>query len=185
MILGNYYQQILESLLLSYPRLEVSLPSQHSLLNLLGSLRYLYEYMDCLKQFFFQAVDSIQNSNAERPFSGIQAYIDANLTNQIRLEEVAALFGYNSTYLGKLFKKETGSSFNSYLNEKRIEYAKTLLEKNVSVTEAAEKSGYSNFNYFTMIFKQLVGDTPSKYRSKFHSLKQGFPLDSLLSQKEP
>ena len=166
MILSNYYQQILTIIINYYPRLEIILPSQYILMNQLGNMNYLYEYIAYLKKILYQACNSIQESNRERPCQSIQAYIDANLSSSLKLEEIAELFGYNSTYLGKLFKKETGSSFNTYLNEKRINYAKTLLMKKVSVTEAAAKAGYSNFNYFTMIFKTQVGCTPSEYRSQ-------------------
>ena len=52
-----------------------------------------------------------------------------------------------------------------YLNEQRIERAKKLMQnKNISLEEVAEKSGFSNANYLVRVFKKVTGVTVSNYR---------------------
>ena len=54
-----------------------------------------------------------------------------------------------------------------YITQLRIEDAKQLLKfSNISVTEIAMTVGYTDSNYFTSLFKQKVGITPSKYRKE-------------------
>jgi two-component system response regulator YesN len=86
----------------------------------------------------------------------------------IRLENIASLFGYNSSYLGKMFSLKLGESFNSYVDKVRIENSKELLmQKSLRIYEIAEKVGYQNTDYFYMKFKKNTGITPAEYRKKY------------------
>ncbi|GAA2934859.1 helix-turn-helix transcriptional regulator [Enterococcus raffinosus] len=68
-------------------------------------------------------------------------------------------------YFSRLFKKEIGVSFITYLNQQRIEQAKVLLtQSNLSIKSISQNIGYSQTSYFCKIFKELVGMTPVNYR---------------------
>lgn len=78
---------------------------------------------------------------------------------------IAPLFGYNCSYLGKVFTRKIGENFNSYLDRIRIQKAKELLASNhYKVYEISEKVGYSNADYFHKKFKKYTNTTPAKYR---------------------
>lgn len=94
-------------------------------------------------------------------------YIDHNYADNLKLETLAPLFGYNSAYLGKLFTKTVGESFNSYLDRIRIEHSKTLLNnQELKVYEISELVGYNNVDYFHKKFKKYVGMSPAEFRRK-------------------
>ena len=77
----------------------------------------------------------------------------------------AEYFSFNKDYFGKLFKQETGMTFNSFYNSFRIEYAKQLLSSgSYRINEISELLGFSSVDYFTGVFKRLTGCTPSGYR---------------------
>ena len=77
----------------------------------------------------------------------------------------AEFFSFNRDYFGKLFKQETGMSFNSFYNNFRIEYAKELLSAGrLRVCEISELLGFSSVDYFTGVFRRKTGCTPSCYR---------------------
>lgn len=85
--------------------------------------------------------------------------------NPLKLENIAPLFGYNCSYLGKLFKQKTQKSFNTYLDELRIKMSKELLQRgDLKIYEVAEKVGYSNVDYFSTKFKKYEGVSPAEYR---------------------
>ena len=84
---------------------------------------------------------------------------------------MAKLFNYNPVYLGRVFKKETGTSTKEYANKKRIDYAKKPLNNNEMVISASQKVGFNNVTYFNSIFKKLAGITPSEYKKKATSTK--------------
>ncbi|MBR0366374.1 MAG: helix-turn-helix transcriptional regulator [Clostridia bacterium] len=73
----------------------------------------------------------------------------------------------NVDYLGKVFKKEVGTSFSHYVMEKRMELAKKLImggEKD-RIYEVAERVGYgTNSQYFSQVFKKHTGLSPLEYK---------------------
>lgn len=92
--------------------------------------------------------------------------IHRNYARQLKLETLAELLNYNSSYLGKLFKASTGEHFNTYLDKVRIEKAKELLAQGMKVYQVAEQVGYANVDYFHGKFRKYVGESPSAYRKK-------------------
>ncbi|MEV5026776.1 response regulator transcription factor [Paenibacillus sp. LPE1-1-1.1] len=100
-------------------------------------------------------------------FANIVAYIHTHFASELKLESLAEQFHYNRTYLGKLFKTQTGISFNAYLDQVRIDKAKLLLAGGAKVYEAASLVGYSSVDYFHLKFKKIVGIAPSVYREKW------------------
>jgi two-component system, response regulator YesN len=73
----------------------------------------------------------------------------------------------NADYLGKLFKKETGDKFSSYVIQVKVNKAIEMIEKSedVKVFELAESLGFGdNPQYFSQVFKKHVGCTPSEYK---------------------
>lgn len=91
-----------------------------------------------------------------------EKYADTNLSLQYLSEELNT----NTAYLGRLFKKEVGNSFVDYLNWYRIEKAEVLLkETNLKGSELCEKVGFSNYNYFYVVYKKLKGKKPTEVRS--------------------
>ncbi len=90
-----------------------------------------------------------------------------HLSDDLSLKEYALKYHINATYLGQLFKQETGLSFPKYLNSHRIEKAKILLrESHCKTADIAKKVGYSDPNYFYRIFKTYVGISPSEFKKK-------------------
>lgn len=69
-------------------------------------------------------------------------------------------------YLSDLLKKETGKSAQDHIHYQLIEEAKTvLLHSNASVSEIAYDLGFEYTQYFSKLFKQKTGLTPSEYRT--------------------
>lgn len=94
-------------------------------------------------------------------------YIKENLKNsELSLEIVSDAIGLSSIYFCKLFHKEEGITFNTYLNQERTNNAKELLSKtSLKVFEIAYETGYKNHKYFNYVFKRVTGMTPLEYRN--------------------
>lgn len=94
-------------------------------------------------------------------------YIKKNYAADISLEVCAEMVGCSYTSLSKEFKKETGMRFVEYLNQQRVNKAKSLLiRQDVSMKEIVELAGFRNYNYFFKVFKEIVGVTPSEFAAK-------------------
>lgn len=102
--------------------------------------------------------------NGER-FKSLICSIESNLSEKHTVEGAARKLNLNPYHFCKLFKKLTGRTFIEYVNLCRVNEAeRLLLESELSVTEIAGLIGCDNPNYFTKLFKQYKGVTPSQYR---------------------
>lgn len=95
----------------------------------------------------------------------ILSYVEENYDQDISLKTLAIHYNLSPTYLGQIFKSETGELFTDYLCNIRIENAKVLLTTtNLKSGDVARKVGFNNPNYFANVFKKMVGVYPTRYR---------------------
>ncbi len=89
----------------------------------------------------------------------------------LSVERVLTSQGKNSDYLRRLFKKTHGCTPVQYLNQLRIGRAKRMIEGNclhhLSITQIAEQSGFSDASYFSRVFREHVGLSPTQYERLF------------------
>ena len=110
---------------------------------------------------------SLQTDQSYLTIAKAMSFIEANLANQITLEEVAAASGYSRTYFSRLFKEIVGINFKYYLERERIELASDLLEmEEMSITEIAYAVGFNSFSSFWRSFKKLKGVSPREWRTR-------------------
>ncbi|MBE6925970.1 MAG: helix-turn-helix domain-containing protein [Ruminococcaceae bacterium] len=96
----------------------------------------------------------------------VSVWIQLHIQEDISLAQVAEKFSLTPNYLGTLFKKTMGASYNDYLNNLRINHACHLLQtSDLSMKNIALESGYHSVEYFNYIFKKFCGITPSQYRA--------------------
>ena len=94
----------------------------------------------------------------------IKGIIAENYAHKISVDEIAKRLNFSKRHLQRMFMKNTGISIYEYLINYRIEKAKELIKNNVPVKEVAEKTGYSNYAYFLIVFKEKTGKTPKEYK---------------------
>lgn len=121
----------------------------------------------------------LHSSNGHSPIvQKLVTRIDADLTADLSLRAQAEELGVNASYLSSLFKKEVGTAYTDYVNKKRVEYAKQLLNTtNYQIQNIAQQCGILDLNYFSKVFKRYSGVTPIKYR-EINRLKQQSAFDA-------
>lgn len=103
-------------------------------------------------------------ANRDRYKTLIQ-HIESNIGEKLSVEAAAAEVGLNPFHFCKMFKRLTGRTFVDYVNLTRMNEAEKLLrERTLTITEIAGIVGCSNPNYFTKLYKQYKGMTPSQAR---------------------
>lgn len=118
-----------------------------------------------LAQRFDMIMSCIGASSQESVLGSILHYIHHNYTSNITLESIAPLFGYNHSYLGKIFRKKTGVSFNEYIDRLRITRAKELLlQGSTKIYSISKQVGYNNVDYFHIKFRKYVSMSPLEFR---------------------
>ena len=166
-LLVDLYLQIKEKISYLYRSSEIPFVANSEAINRILQSYYLYEIIAFLSEQFEMIMTSIGYSSRDSIIDDIVYYIAHNYPENITLENIAPLFGYNSSYLGKIFSKKMGVNFNTYLDSIRIEHSKELLVKNkLQVYKIAELVGYRNVDYFHIKFKKSTGMSPAEYRKQ-------------------
>ncbi len=170
LFLTDLFLQSKEKMTHHYPTVTLPFASNSEAIDFIQKSSCLYEILRFLSEQFESVMGALGSSAKDTILYDVLFYIDHHFRENIKLEAIAPLFGYNSAYLGKIFTKSVGESFNAYVDHKRIDFSKELLlENSLKVYEIAEQAGYKNVDYFHKKFRKYVGMSPAEFR-KGHGL---------------
>jgi YesN/AraC family two-component response regulator len=112
--------------------------------------------------------DEVQRGESERLIiRQAKAYIVDHMTEEISLAKLSEEFELSPVYFSRLFKQETGANYVDFLVQTRIEKAKELLsDPTKRIYEVSHAVGYQNEKYFSRVFRNHVGRTPSEFREE-------------------
>lgn len=167
LFLTDLYLQVKEQMRHLYSGSEIPFFSNAAIIRTIRESSYLSEIIWFYSKRFEVFMDATGISTRDSVLDDILHYIHHNYASNITLENIAPLFGYNRSYLGKIFTKKMGQNFNSYVDFVRIEKSKELLLKDdMKVYTIAERVGYKNVDYFHIKFRKYVGQSPAEFRKK-------------------
>jgi AraC-like DNA-binding protein len=96
-------------------------------------------------------------------------WLSLQYSQPVSIERMSQSLGYHRTYLSKVFKRHTGMSPMSFLLKIRMEKAKTLLTRSLTVEQIASSVGFADPLYFSKQFKKWYGHSPTEYRALMRS----------------
>ena len=95
----------------------------------------------------------------------IRKILTNNMESQLSLRTLAHMVGTNEFNLKRNFKIAFGTTVYGYLNQHKMEQAKSmLLQKNITIAELARKMGYRYATHFSSAFKKYFGYLPNKLK---------------------
>ena len=100
------------------------------------------------------------------PISQLRRYVRYNYMEELAVDSLARSFGFERTYLFKLFKAKYGIGVKSYVTEVRMRNAKRFLDEGYSVSRTASMVGYRDEFNFSKAFKKHTGVSPSEWRKR-------------------
>ena len=131
--------------------------SRSFLIEILHFIVYSYYLIDPEEEYS-------EDSDKEQ-FTRIAEYLELHLEENISLATITKEFAINRNKLNDIFMKQTSMTCLAYLLNLRLDLAKILLTKTeLPIGEISDRVGYPDPNYFTKVFKENVGMTPSQYR---------------------
>jgi len=114
---------------------------------------------------FNEMIEKSKEQKIDNIFTEVKNYISQNMAKDIKLDDVAKIVCLSPSYFSTIFHKTTGTNFIDYLNQMRLNKAKQMIKQtDKSIKEIAIDVGYSNPNYFSRVFKNYIGMTPSEYK---------------------
>ncbi len=103
----------------------------------------------------------------DKEMAKLLSFIGDNFKSRLTLDEISDAVCISKYHLCHKFKKCTGMTVFEYIAEKRLSLAKELLlNTRMPISGICDEIGFSDFSYFSKIFKESTGYSPSEYRKK-------------------
>lgn len=168
--LTGMYLFIIQEFQKDYNNYDLKFLSNAEIIQKVHNYRFLNDILQFIEDEVTRMINTISNFSSDSILDEIIEYINYHYKEDIKLKTLAPKFGYNSSYLGKIFSKKMKISFNDYLHSTRTEKGKELLlNKEYKVYEVSRMVGYKNVDYFHLKFKQYMDCTPNEFRQA-HSI---------------
>ena len=113
----------------------------------------------------------IEDIQYDKTIEEVLSYINSNLENDLSIDTIASKFFISKYYLMRKFKNQIGSSIHSYVIQKRLILAKSLISDGLSMSTVCSKCGFNDYSSFVRAFKKAYGVSPSNYNSKTHNFE--------------
>lgn len=129
----------------------------------------LKQFEDELNRIGFELVTDVKAQLLEQIRILTREYAEDESDAKVNLSVVLSdKLSYDYTYLSNFFSAETGTTIEKYYIAQRIEKVKQLLKQgDASVTDIANRLGYSSAGYLSSQFKKVTGVTPGAYKLSF------------------
>lgn len=169
-IIHEFYQTLLSFIKRIYSTI---IPEKQKSLFPASIPKFIYlsdytKYIICLVDNAFKITTKLFGDASTSIINQVKLYIHENYSkSNLKLNKIADEHYINYSYLSYLFKKETGTTFSSYLIDIRMKEAKKLLcHSSFSINEIAKRVGYQNYQNFYYAFLKNFDISPNSFRKQ-------------------
>lgn len=103
------------------------------------------------------------HATSRQAVTGAVEYIDSRPHEPMQIDDMAERCQLSPRRFTEVFRQVTGTTFNTYLNRKRIECAIERLRETGHILYACHESGFNDLAYFYRVFKKQTGLTPGEF----------------------
>ena len=113
--------------------------------------------------------------DTERLIRDIDQYLHHNISKPVSLQGICNLFQVSQSYVSRIFREAKELTFNEYFTHLRIQEAKKLIVQypDMKLLQVAELVGYEDQHYFSKVFKNIYGASPSDFKRNVNHPDQG------------
>ena len=112
----------------------------------------------------------------EKLVNDILEYIEKNLSEGIKVEDIANHFYFSRYYLLRVFKRYTNLTINEYINQRKIiKSIYYIVSTDDRILKIALNSGFNSLEYYSEIFYKVTNFSPLEFR-KSNTVKQYLPF---------
>lgn len=144
---------------------EISLSAAHSVENMRKLINFADEYFRELEK---------SRKGGKKQIEQIILYIREHLSEDIRRSDIAKAVYLSPNYISRLFHNEMNMSLKDYILNEKIKLARSMIQTtNLPISIIATKVGYTNFSYFSQVYKKIVGNSPGAERGAERGSERG------------
>ncbi|SDW17486.1 AraC family transcriptional regulator [Paenibacillus sp. CF384] len=168
----DFADNIVQLVTKTFASLHLDMQALQSHLALSGKARSCSnqdELQDYVVQLLTFAMARVNEKKAARDniIEFVMKYMEQHYQDDITLDILSDKLNISASYLSTYFKTKTGMNFIDYINNYRIDMAKSLLKgADLRIQDVATQVGYQNINSFNRMFKKISGVTPSEFRKQ-------------------
>ncbi len=119
--------------------------------------------------FEFHRLTLIRTDASNHLITGTLSYIDHHYHEDLSIQQLAQHAGVTSQHLCRVFREVIHMSPGQHITQRRIQAAQELiLTTSLSFSEIAQQTGFTSPGYFSTVFRNCVGISPSEYRNEFN-----------------
>lgn len=143
----------------------------HEIIALLKGGQEYHEKVDQVAIVLLKIAQKIRNhleqsDKRDRTAYRIQQWINTNVNNMVKLDDISREFNYSKNQIINIFKFEYEVTPYQYYKQKRVDSAKQyLLDTNLSIKEISQIMNFPDRHYFANFFKENVGIYPTEFRN--------------------
>jgi two-component system response regulator YesN len=124
-------------------------------------------YLKKLAALLLESADDDKEDISRQTIRHTKEYINAHITEDISLQRLSEVTGYNLSYLSRFFSEKTGEKLTQYIAKRKLECIQALMRNpELSLTDIAEQAGFKTRSYFNRFIKRVAGMTPQKLREE-------------------
>ena len=101
--------------------------------------------------------------SCDKQIQDLLRYINHNLSDDLSIEILSQKYYLSKYHLMRKFKAQTGYTLHSYILQKRLLLARTLIQQGISITTACTQSGFGDYTTFSRAYKKQFHVTPSSH----------------------
>lgn len=169
-----YYEEILRGFLLKLAMSEIldGTDTQGSGIRKVmdrGNLSLFFGYLNvlCKREEYLSSTQEIVGHPLVEQVTG---YIEAHISAEITVEDVAEAVHMSKYYFLRKFKEITGMTVHNFIVNKRIISACQIMSEGKSITESWQQTGFADYSSFLRNFRKIYGISPREYRENNRSL---------------